>query len=183
MCSWVCVTPTRLQFDPKSWQNFIWALGLFAYEHPARSLCCHIKRKKCFLELLHVSTVDQYQIIVCSALLGQTGQSCGVFRSSMCWFSSVEQLVQLHRLFTFCVKGTLFRLCPPGKALHTESLGNPKAVTSLCASCTFYSISSAVLKGNRWCPIPHRSNFAALTLYYFALATWLGRRWCHQLEL
>lgn len=127
MCSWVCVTPTRLRFDPKSWQNFIWALGLFAYKHPARSLCCHIKRKRCFLEFLHVSTVDQYQIIVCSVLLGQTGQSCGVFRSSMCWFSSVEQLVQLHRISTFCMKKAhCFSCAHLGKHFTRSRLGTPK---------------------------------------------------------
>lgn len=121
-----------------------------------RASCTLSKVKDAFLSFLHVSTMERYQLIVCSALLGQTGRAAVFPRAVCAGFSSAP----LHRLFAFCVEGTLFRLNTPGKALHMESLGDPKEVTSLCASCTFYSISSAKLKGNRWLPIPHRSNFA-----------------------
>lgn len=134
---WCAAGFACLGFDVKSWLNSIWALGWFAYKHPACSLYCHIKRERCFLKLSHVSTVDWYQIIVCSA--GAEGDEAQCYPEQHV-FSSAP----LHRLFAFCVKGTLFLLCTPGKALHTESLRDPKAVASLCASCTFYSISSAI---------------------------------------
>lgn len=63
-------------------------LGLFAYEHHARSLCCHIKRERCFLQLSHVSKVDRYQTMVCSALLGQMGNSHLFPRAASIRFSS-----------------------------------------------------------------------------------------------
>lgn len=83
--------PSSLGFELKSWLNPILVLGLFAYEHPACSICCHIKSERCFLKLLHVSTMDQYQIIVCWDRQGRAA----VFPRAVSVFAMVSLTVTL----------------------------------------------------------------------------------------
>lgn len=82
-----------------------------------RASCTLSIVKDVFLSFLRVSTVDRYQIIVGSALLGHTGRAAVFPRAVCAGFSSAPLL------FAFCVKGALFWLSTPGKALHT---GTPK---------------------------------------------------------
>lgn len=176
MCSSVFCNLSCFRFDQKSWLSRFLALGVFAYALPARSLCCHIKSERCFI--VQASTVYWYQIIAYPALVLMLKSHLIVEEDWGGWSGVSPELYVLGSVlflctvsFAFCVKGALFVLCTPVKALHTDSHEDPqRADIFLYLLCLLFYFLSYVLKGNLWLLRFYRSNFAVLTQYCFPLS-------------